>query len=295
MQENKVTNVTKNEVSYVTGGGMMITLTMQEVQTNFAKEGTKISENDFKTFANLCSINKLNPYAKEVWFISTNGRPQIMIGKDGYFKMADSNPDYDGMEDGVIVSNKNGEIVELEGCFVPPNHTLVGGWAKVYSKNKKYPKVSKVSLEEYKGLSPLWKTKAAVMINKCAKTTALRDMFPQTYAGTYDESEISDSNGEIKTFDTKKSVVKELERITNKEDKKEMDLSFMDTIIHRENRPDLSIKSMIESATNLKQAGAVKAFFEAEAKNLNRDEAERTAIAEVLKGIKNGTIVFNIK
>ena len=70
-------------------------LTKEEVEMKCAK-GQKITEDEYMRFMTLCSSNNLNPF-NDVHIIKTDYRTCIMIGKDGYFKMADSNPAYDGM------------------------------------------------------------------------------------------------------------------------------------------------------------------------------------------------------
>lgn len=185
-----------SNVVYKINDGMEITLNKEIVEKNCAG-GKSITEEAFTQFAALCKQHKLNPFTREAHIVAvpmSNGttRFNIMIGKDGYFKMADSNPNYDGMQDGIVIEDKNGNIQYPEGCFVPPGCKLLAGWAKAYSKERKYPKYAVCSLSEYKGSDKsLWGTKPATMINKVAKCLALRDLFPQTYNGTYDESEIN--------------------------------------------------------------------------------------------------------
>lgn len=193
---------TANAITYNAGNDMAITLTKAIVEKNCAG-GKSITDEDYTRFAALCKQHKLNPFTREAHIVvvtSPSGvsRASIMIGKDGYFKMADTNPDYDGMEDGVVVQDKDGNIQYLEGCFVPPGSILLAGWAKAYSKRKSHPKKSVCSLTEYKGSDKsLWGTKPATMINKVAKCSALRDLFPQTFNGTYDETEINNIKNEM--------------------------------------------------------------------------------------------------
>lgn len=179
-------------VTYKINDDMPITLNKEIVEKNCAG-GKSITDEAFTQFAALCKQHKLNPFTREAYILVVGeNRFNIMVGKDGYFKMADSNPNYDGMQDGIVIEDKNGSIQHLEGCFVPPGCKLLAGWARAYSKERKYPKYAICSMEEYKGSDKsLWGTKPATMINKVAKCLALRDLFPQTYNGTYDESEIN--------------------------------------------------------------------------------------------------------
>ena len=48
-----------------------------------------------------------------------------------------------------------------------------------------------MSLEEYNTGASLWADKPATMIRKVALVQALREAYPEMYAGVYDSSEIS--------------------------------------------------------------------------------------------------------
>lgn len=69
--------------------------------------------------------------------------------------------------------------------------TLVGGWAKVYLKEHVVPDEIEVSMEEYIGTGPLWKTKPSTMIRKVALVQALREAFPEEFEGLYSQEEIN--------------------------------------------------------------------------------------------------------
>ena len=83
----------------------------------------------------------------------------------------------------------NGEIVELDGCFLPSNAKLLGGWAKVYRSDRKFPIVAKVNLEEYDKKQSIWNEKKSTMICKVAKVQALREAFSDKLGAMYTEEE----------------------------------------------------------------------------------------------------------
>lgn len=155
----------------------------------------KITLQEFKFFTELCKARKLNPFLKEVYCIKYGNSPaQIVVGKDVMLKRAVLHPQYNGKETGIIVE-KDGEITERKGCFKLPNETLVGGWAKVYRKDREYPEYMSVSFEEVAGkkrngdLNSNWATKGATMVEKVAKVRALREAFVDEFAGMYEEEE----------------------------------------------------------------------------------------------------------
>lgn len=192
MSEEKKEIVVKYEVD-----GNEIKLTPTIVQNYIVGQDSKITLPEFKFFTELCKARKLNPFLKEVYCIKYGNSPaQIVVGKDAILKRAILNPNYDGMESGVIVIGKNGEVVERKGTFRLPNEQLVGGWAKVYRKDWQYPTYCSVSFDEVaqkKGdgtLNVNWSGKGATMVEKVAKVRALRETFIEQLSGMYEAEEM---------------------------------------------------------------------------------------------------------
>lgn len=193
----------EKEIKY-TVNGSEITISKDELDAKY----NYISDEEFFLFATLCRDNGLIPY-KDVYILKRKNstKATIMVGKDGYFKIADSCPAYDGMEDGVVIIDKNGVRKDIEGTCYEPTDTLIGGWARAYRKDRRVPKYSSVLISEYYGHpDSLWGKMPSVMINKVAKCTALRDLFPQSFAGTYAEGEIDETKADVEAaykMDTK--------------------------------------------------------------------------------------------
>ena len=159
-------------------------------------DGANITLQEFKFFTELCKVRKLNPFLKEAYCIKFGNLPaQIVVGKDAVLKRAVLNPNYDGMESGIIVLNQNGEVIERKGTFKLSTETLVGGWAKVYRKNWGHPTYCSVSFEEVAQrkkdgeLNSNWSTKGATMVEKVAKVRALRETFVDDLGGMYETEE----------------------------------------------------------------------------------------------------------
>ena len=179
--------------------GQQIKLTPSIVQQYIVGDGGKITLPEFKFFTELCKVRKLNPFLKEAYCIKYGNKPaQIVVGKDAVLKRAVLNPTFDGIESGVIVQNQQtGELAERAGTFyLKETERLVGGWAKVYRKDWKYPTYCSVSFDEVaqrKGdgnLNTNWATKSGTMVEKVAKVRALRETFVEDLGGMYDEDEI---------------------------------------------------------------------------------------------------------
>ena len=117
--------------------GIEIKLTPRSVQEYIVgSDNGQITLQEFKYFTELCKARKLNPFLKEAYCIKFGNQPaQIVVGKDAVLKRAILNPNYDGMESGIIVLNQNSEVIERKGTFKLSTEQLVGGWAKVYRKN----------------------------------------------------------------------------------------------------------------------------------------------------------------
>ena len=172
-----------------------IKLTPSIVQQYIVNSDAKITMQEFKLFTELCKVQKLNPFLKEAYCIKFGNQPaQIVVGKDVFVKRAVAHPQYNGKESGIIVKTEDGEIKERNGCFFAPGETVIGGWARVYRKDREHPEYMSVSLEEVAGrkngeLNSSWANKKATMVEKVAKVRALRECFIDEFQGMYVEEE----------------------------------------------------------------------------------------------------------
>lgn len=194
-----MSNTEKKEIAVIYNvDGNEIKLTPSIVQQYIVGTDAQITMPEFKMFSELCKIRKLNPFLKECYCIKYGNQPaQIVVSKDVLLRRAITHPEYDGIEDGIIVTNESGEIIERKGCFMLQTETLVGGWAKVYRKNWTHPTYCSVSFNEVAQrkkdgtLNSNWQGKGATMVNKVAKSRALRETFVEELAGMYDETEFA--------------------------------------------------------------------------------------------------------
>lgn len=194
------TKETKQELTVVyEADGETITLTPSIVQNYIVGTDAKITLPEFKFFTSLCKARGLNPFLKEAYCIKYGKKPaQIVVGKDAVLKRAIKNPNYDGMESGVIVQDKEtGEITERKGTFYLRDiENLVGGWAKVFRKDWQHPTYCSVSFDEVAqkksdgSLNANWSGKGATMVEKVAKVRALRETFVEELGGMYEAEEM---------------------------------------------------------------------------------------------------------
>lgn len=149
---------------------------------------------DFEVFhfIQLCRAQRLNPFMRDAYLIKYGSSPAtIVTGKETFTQRAESHPDYDGMEAGVIVMRGDDPSPSyLVGTFTLPTDDLVGAWCRVHRKSWGAALEKSVSRAEYDTGRSLWESKPATMLEKVAIVQALREAFPRTFAGLYDHAEI---------------------------------------------------------------------------------------------------------
>lgn len=179
--------------------GQKIKLSKKIVQEYIIGDPTiPITNQEFKLFTELCKGRKLNPFLREAYLIkySANVPAQLVVGKDAILKRAVLNPNYDGMESGIIVQKDDGTVEERQGTFKLGEERLVGGWARVFRKDWTHPIYSSVSFDEVAQkktngqLNSNWNGKGATMVEKVAKVRALRETFVEDLAGMYEAEEM---------------------------------------------------------------------------------------------------------
>jgi phage recombination protein Bet len=133
-----------------------------------------LTDPEFMLFAEMCRATGLNPATKEIWAIKAGGRLQLMTGINGFLKIANSHPQFDGME----------VTFEWDG------KALVSATAKVYRKDRRFPSIATAYMAEYGKQSPIWKTMPSIMLSKCAKSLAIREAFINELGGLYTQEEM---------------------------------------------------------------------------------------------------------
>ncbi len=194
-------------VEITAADGQHMAVTFDDVRNFICAKAT---DAECKIFLETCKQYRLNPFTKEAYLIHYDNNSEdtpstIVLGKNCYMQMAERHPAFDGFEAGIIVFDKaSGALEKREGSIVYDGEDLVGGWAKVYRKDRTRPSYEEVRLTEYDTGKSLWKTKKATMIRKVALVHALREAFPSTFGTLYDESEVPvrvDAEGTARELD----------------------------------------------------------------------------------------------
>lgn len=169
--------------------GQEVKLTGGIVKNYLTRGNDTVSEQEIVMFINLCKYQKLNPFLNEAYLVKFKGAPaQLITSKEAYMKRAFDHPKFDGIRAGIIVQ-RGEETLELEGSFSLPGDQLLGGWAEVYVKDKKYPYITKINIDEFNKGQATWKAMPKTMIRKTALVQALREAFPDNLGAMYTDDE----------------------------------------------------------------------------------------------------------
>jgi len=167
------------------------------------------NEKEVALFIKFCQSEGLNPFAKDVYLVkfSRDQPAAIIVAIDAFLKAAENCDVYDGHEAGIIIKDPRGQLELRPGMFILEDEmeNLVGGWANVFRKDRGKPFYSSVNIKEYrkhtKGgeVARFWGDMPATMIRKVALSHALREAFPNRFAGTLTTAEFSEvPQGELK-------------------------------------------------------------------------------------------------
>jgi phage recombination protein Bet len=205
-----------------------------------------LSDSEFMLFAETVRATGLNPVTKEVWAIKAGGRLQIMTGINGFLRIANSHPAYDGME------------VEFEW----DGKALISATAKVYRKDRRFPSVATAYMAEYGKPTPIWKTMPSIMLSKCAKSLAIREAFISELGGLYTQEEMPSEYGAgYVNKNTGEIIEVNQERVSRNEPRLELDQEFADeskaTKQAKKNKPVQTYYNL-ESVEPEKREAAIK-------------------------------------
>ena len=169
--------------------GQEVTLSFRIIKDYLTKGNGAVSDQDLMQFMSVCKFNQLNPFLNEAYLIKFGDKPaQMVVSKEALMKRAEANKEYEGIRAGLILL-REGKITEVEGAFYLKDDEILGAWAEVYRKDRKFPIVAKIPLSEYDKNQSTWNEKKATMITKVAKVQALRDAFPAQLGAMYTSEE----------------------------------------------------------------------------------------------------------
>lgn len=172
-------NEEKGIVKYQSLTGQEIKLSFDIIRRYLVQGEGIVTEGELMNFLALCKYQKLNPFLREVYLIKYGKSPATMVtGKETFLKRAAKNPAYDGHETGISQDGKT-------------------AWAKIYVKGRSRPTIVEVDYNEYVGkksdgtINHIWREKPRTMLKKVALVQALREAFPEDFAGLYSVEEVN--------------------------------------------------------------------------------------------------------
>ncbi|AUR92700.1 RecT family protein [Vibrio phage 1.175.O._10N.261.55.B3] len=117
-----------------------------------AQHGATASDAELTVVSSICSQYGLNPLAREAHAFVSGGKLSVTIGVDGWIKIMNRQPDFDG--------------VEFDDNF--DDKELVSVTTKIYIKGRKFPTCVTEYMDEcYQAKSPAWqKFKKRMLRNK---------------------------------------------------------------------------------------------------------------------------------
>lgn len=191
---NNVTPQDEGKTVTYQAGGEEIKLSATAIRRFLVSGNAEVTDQEIMMFLSLCKYQKLNPFINEAYIVKFKNKQgpdkpaQLIVSKEAFMKRAESNPEYEGMEAGIIVE-RDGELVELEGAIKLTNDKLVGGWASVYRADRKKPVKVRISLQEFGKGQATWNSSPMNMIRKTAVVNALREAFPNALGAMYTEDD----------------------------------------------------------------------------------------------------------
>jgi len=130
-----------------------------------------VSNEQFAGFLMVAKEYDLNPLTKEIYAFPSKGGIQPIVSIDGWMKMINSHPDFDGLEFSDILDN--GKLVAIT--------------ARMYRKDRAHPVEVTEYMSECRRETPTWKQWPARMLRHKAAIQAARYAFG--FSGIYDPDE----------------------------------------------------------------------------------------------------------
>jgi phage recombination protein Bet len=150
-----------------------------------------ISNHELSMFMHLCKVYGLDPFLKEIFYSSQ--MKTIMTSRDGYLKVAQRDPTYEGMQSMAVCENDEFEIdavtPTVKHVFGKGDRgSVIGAWAMVHKVGRR-PVISYADIREYRKESSTWRTYPSAMICKVAEVFALKRQFGISGLVTQEELE----------------------------------------------------------------------------------------------------------
>ncbi|PUU86980.1 phage recombination protein Bet [Halanaerobium sp.] len=138
------------------------------------------SDDEFKVFLHVAESYGLDPFNGELFFWKDKkDRTTIMTSRDGYLSIANRNEAFDGLISDVVRANDEFKrtTTGIEHKYGSDRGDIVGAYALVYRKDRKYPVYVFAPYDEYNGYNSVWNRYPSAMILKVAESMSLKRAF----------------------------------------------------------------------------------------------------------------------
>jgi phage recombination protein Bet len=180
--------------------GQELVLSFDDVKTLVCRNQKHTpSDAEVVAFMQFCRFMRANPLVNDAYIIKYAEFDPASFVLGVYFLQgrAAEDENYDGFEEGLIVKDKEGAVVDREGAFPYPGDDVLGAWCYVYHKDRSHPTRVRVQLKNYQKMKWNDKKTAKVgqalwnevtgnleeMICKVARAQAHRKGFPHRIKG----------------------------------------------------------------------------------------------------------------
>lgn len=137
------------------------------------------SDYELEMFLHLSQTYGLDPFAKEIWFVKMGNTPTITTSRDGYLKIANRNPHFQGISADVVYEGDSFRKTKdgVEHVYGARDRGQpIGAYCFVYRDDRVYPVYVYAPFKDYRK-GGLWNTYPHAMILKVAEAQALKRAF----------------------------------------------------------------------------------------------------------------------
>lgn len=248
---NESTETKKN----VDGGreDRLISFTDEEKEILRRTVCNKASDDEFKVFLHVAETYGLDPFNKELFFWKDKkDRTTIMTSRDGYLSISNRHEAFDGLVSDVVRTNDEFKrtTTGIEHKYGSDRGDIVGAYALVYRKDRKYPIYVFAPYEEYNGYNSVWNRYPSAMILKVAESMSLKRAF--SVSGLVSQEEMNIQRLEDKEQEKKSgqdTVIKPVDEECQEKDASHSQIDKVKKLTDREKE----IKALIDGDFKLRK------------------------------------------
>src|SRR6056297_4247805 len=219
-----------NEVQITENKVKRLSFSSKEIETIRRTVAEKANDDEFRMFMHLAKSYGLDPFNGEIFFWKVDGKPTIMTSRDGYLKIADSHPAYDGIVSDVVRANDvfKRERDNINHEYGADRGDIIGAYALVYRKDRRFPVYVFAPFKEYNAGTRVWAHYPSAMILKVAESMALKRAFTVSGLVSREEMDVIQTRDEsdneknkLESHDLKEEAidVKQDKEVKTKENK----------------------------------------------------------------------------